>query len=198
MKKNLSSYSDNELVEMLRMGKPDSDWAFTEIYDRYALRVNAYCRTILPNRKSAEDLFQETFIRFYQNVQSDFRNGTLVGFLITIARNLCLNYKRNTKANLPIEDFDFPISENTDIEDKELTDLIMMSFELLEPDTKEILIMRVFNYLSYNEISQILGITAARARYLVFNAKDKIKNTLLPYMKEIGYVSSEKFEKDYK
>jgi RNA polymerase sigma-70 factor (ECF subfamily) len=169
----------------MKQGKPASERAFTEIYDRYALRINAYCRTILHTREAAEDVFQETFIKFYQNVRVDYKTGSIVGFLITIARNLCLNHKRNSKSNLPIEDFDFPVYDNNDLEDKELSDLLLMSFELLEPQTKEILIMRVFNYLSYNEIADIIGITAARARYLVFNAKDKLKNILTPYMKDI-------------
>jgi RNA polymerase sigma-70 factor (ECF subfamily) len=183
---NLSAYSDHELVEIMKQGKPASDRAFTEIYDRYAIRINAYCRTILHTREAAEDVFQDTFIKFYQNVRADYKSGSIVGFLITIARNLCLNYKRNSRPNVPIEDFDFPVYDNNDLEDKELSDLLMMSFELLDHETKEILIMRVFNYLSYNEIAEIVGITSARARYLVFNAKDKLKNILSPYMKDMA------------
>lgn len=172
---------------MMGGDKSSAESAFTELYDRYALRINAYCRTVLYTREAAEDVFQETFIKFYQNVRSDYKTGSVVGFLITIARNLCLNYKRDTKATLPIEDYDFPIYDrhsHEDDEEKELSDILMMSLELLEAETREILIMRVFNDLSYNEISEVVGISAARARYLVFNAKAKLKDVLTPYLQE--------------
>jgi RNA polymerase sigma-70 factor, ECF subfamily len=185
MSKNLSTYSDVELVEMMSGDKAATEAAFTELYDRYALRVNAYCRTILHNREEAEDIFQDTFVKFYQNVRADYHRGSIIGYLITIARNLCLNHKRDAKSTVPIDEIDIPYYENNGYEDKEMSELLMMSLELLDRDSKEILVMRVFNDLSYNEISDIIGITAARARYLAFNAKAKIKNILSPYLKDV-------------
>ena len=184
MKNRFSQFSDKELVSLLRGGRKESEHAFGEIYDRYAMRVNAYCRTILNDRDLAEDIFQETFMRFFQKVRDDYQTGSIIGYLITIARNLCLNAKRDRKSTVPIDDFDFPQTETQSYEDKELMDLMIMSIDLLDFDTKEVLALRVFNDLPYNEIAEILNITAARARYLFFTAKDKLKNILSPYLKD--------------
>ncbi len=184
MKKNLSSYSDRELVEMLQGNKSLTEAAFTELYDRYGLRINAYCISILNNSEQAEDVFQETFLKFYQKASSDKFEGSVIGFLITIARNLCLNVKRDTKLTVPIEEFEFSLDSK--YEDKELADLVMMAMDLLGGNQKEAIILRIFNDLRYKEIGDILGVTPARARYLVFNGRQKIKDILYPYLKEIN------------
>ncbi|MCX6153040.1 MAG: RNA polymerase sigma factor [Candidatus Kapabacteria bacterium] len=190
MKKNLSIYTDKELVSMMQGDRRSSEAAFTEIYDRYSVRLNAYCRTILNNRALAEDVFQETLMKFYQNVRHDF-SGSIIGYLITIARNLCLNQKRDARPTVPLEDFDFPTNEHTQYEDKEMADIVMMSLELLDPVSKEVMVLRTFNDLPYEEIAEILTITSARARYLAFNAKNKIRQIIAEYSKESVIQKSE-------
>jgi len=189
MKKNKSKYfnfGDRELIGIIKgSDKKSSDEAFMEIYDRYALKVNAYCRSILNDRELAEDILQETFIKFYQNVKPDFKEGTVIGYLIRISRNLCLNYKRDNKQTVSIDDFEFPVYDKNTYEEKELNDLLMISLDLLDSETKDVLVMRVFNDLPYEEIAEIMNITETRARYIVFKAKSKLKNILMPYFRDV-------------
>ncbi len=185
MATDYSKYSDKQLVKLLKGDKKEAEAAFTELFDRYSLRVNAYCLTIVGDKEKAEDIFQETFIKFYQNARSDFKEGSVIGFLITIARNLSLNAKRNEKSTIPIEDFDIKFNDDDSYENKELSELVMMAMDLLPEKNKEALVLRYFNDLRYKEIADILNITPARARYLVFNAKQKIKEILLPYLKDV-------------
>ncbi len=185
MKRKLSKYSDEDLLILLRGSRKESEEAFTEIYDRYAIKVNAYCRTIIGNKDEAEDIFQETFIRFYQNVKIEHPKSTIIGYLIKIARNLCLNFKRDKKQAVSIDNLDFSIPADISFEDKELNDLILVAIDLLDSETKEVITLRVFNDMSYNEIAETIGITSARARYLVYNGKQKIKQILDPYIKDI-------------
>jgi RNA polymerase sigma factor (sigma-70 family) len=184
VKKSLAQYSDKELVAMLRSGKKESEAAFAEIYDRYSLKINAYCMTILGNRELAEDVFQDTFVRFFHNAQHNW-SGSIVGFLITIARNLCLNAKRDRKTTIPIEELDLPVLSESSYEDREVSELIMTALDLLEHDFKEALILRYFDDLRYKDIGDILGITEARARYLVFTGKQKLKAIMQPYLKGV-------------
>ena len=165
--------------------RKESEAAFTEIYDRYAIRVNAYCRTILNDREKAEDIFQETFLRFYKYASSERKTGSVIGFIITIARNLCLNAKRDDKFTVPIEEFKLSVDNAGNYEDKEMSELLMMALDLLPSELKEVMVLRYFDELRYNDIAEILNITAARARYLVYNGKQKIKEILTPYLKEI-------------
>lgn len=185
MKKNFREYSDKELIKFIRGNKPDSDYAFAEIYDRYGMRINAYINTIMGNRQIAEDIFQDTFVRFYQKVKTDYEKGSLIGFLITIARNLCLNAKRDKMSTISLNDIEMPNNEEDGLENKEFSELLAMSLNLLDDEFREPIVLRYFNELAYNDIAEILSITPARARYLVFTGKQKLRSILSPYYNEI-------------
>ena len=185
MKNKYSQCTDEQLVELMRSSKSESDAAFTEIYDRYSSNVNAYCRRVLNNREHAEDIFQETFFQFYKHVNNQHMGGSLRGYLITIARNLCLNFKRDTKQTVQIDEIDFLFKTYQDYEEKEIIELVRMSIELLDFKYREPLILRVYNDFSYNEIAEICEITPTNARALVFRAKLKIKEILKSYMADV-------------
>lgn len=182
--KKYSNMNDKQLVSLIKSGPPKAEPAFTEIYNRYSNQVFLYIFRILNDRAAAEDVYQETFLRFYEKVNiSEF--GSIKGFLITIARNLCLNHKRNKKNNVNIDDVQIRSNE-FDYEKEELQKLIDMAVELLNPEDKEILVLRVYNGLNYKEISEICDLTVDNARIKVYRAKQKIKEILAPYIKDLS------------
>lgn len=185
MKNKFSTYSDKELADLLKSDKKSSELAFTEIYDRYSQKIYAYCYRILGNKEIAEDIFQETFLRFYQFINPEHQKLNIQRFLIRIARNLCLNHKRNSKINLPIEEIENFIAQNKSSDDKEYLDLIKYGIELLEFEYKEPLVLRVYNEMSYEEIAAILDISVGNARIRVHRAKEKLKDILSPYIKDL-------------
>lgn len=185
MKKKISTYTINELVDLLKGNRKESEAAFTEIYNRFSSRVYAYCIKILADKEQAEDIFQEVFYRFYQNARKNFSHGNVIGYLITIARNLCLNAKRDQKSTLPIEDFEYLIQEYQSYEETELLELIKISVDLLENEYKEPLILKVYNDLNYKDIGRICGITESNARSRVCRAKKNLRKTLAPYLREL-------------
>ena len=185
MAEDFRKYEDHELVQMMDGSKKRSDAAFTEIYDRYASSVFAYCLKVLGGKDQAEDIFQETFIQFYNKVRADHKNLSVRGFLITIARNLCLNYKRDKKSNVQIDEMEFLFKTYQGYEEKEMLELVRMAIELLDEKYKEPLILRVYNGLSYDDIANICKTSSVNARTMVFRAKQQIKKTLKPYLKDI-------------
>ena len=185
--KDIAKYSDKELLNLLHGDKNQAGAAFAEIYDRYSLKVNAYCMSILNNKEQAEDVFQETFLKFYQNAQPERIQKSVIGYLITIARNLCINANRDKKNTIPIEEFHFPVKIANEYEDKELSELISIALDLLSDNYKEVIVLKYFDGLKYDDIGDILGITASRARYLVFIGKQKLKKILAPYFKGIYF-----------
>ena len=78
------------------MPQRDSTLSITTLYERHAEDVLRYCVRLLGNRVQAEDICQEVFLRAHTH------NGTLdsdriVGWLMRVARNLCLNRIRRVK-----------------------------------------------------------------------------------------------------
>ena len=185
MKNKYSTYTDRELIDLLKGPKTNSDMAFTEIYDRYSNNVYAYCRRVLNNREQAEDIFQETFYQFYNHVNDKHPDGSIRGYLITIARNLCLNYKRDTKQTVQIDELEYLFKTYQDYEEKELISIVKMAMEHLDLKYREPLILRVYNGFGYSEIAEICEISTVNARALVFRAKLKMKEILKSYLVDL-------------
>ncbi len=186
MANKLASYSDVQLAEMLQASHKEAEIAFKELYDRYSSGVHAYCLRVLGDEDAAEDIFQETFIKFYKNVKSDHKSKNIQGFLITIARNLCLNHKRDKKNTVDVEKLDFYMHDNQNYEQKELLDLINTALELVEYDYREAFVLREYSGFSYQDIADACEISIANAKSRVFRAKQKIKEILQPYLKDLS------------
>lgn len=184
---DLSKYEDSALIEAFVNSKKDGNIAFAEIYDRYSKSIFAYILKIVNNREQAEDLFQETFIRFCQNVKFNYKGGSLIGFLITIARNLCLNYKRDSKPVISLEEVTFGTPAADSDENSEYKEIVTAALDLLDIDLKELLVLRVYDGMRYEDIAEITGTTVGNARLKVFRAKEKLRSILAPYLKE--YIS---------
>ncbi len=184
MATDVSKLTDRQLQQQLSSKGDESHAAFAEVYRRYNTRIFAYIVRVIGDREPAEDLFQETFLRFYRSAAGG-REGSLCGFLITIARNLCLNHKRDRKVTLTLDAFDFAEPQRFPMEDREFMDLLRRAIDILEIDLREPLILRVYNELSYEEIAAICGIAPASARVRVLRAKKKIRSILSPIIKEL-------------
>ncbi|MBI5324339.1 MAG: RNA polymerase sigma factor [Ignavibacteriae bacterium] len=187
MRQNFSTYTDEKLVFLLRSdSKEESEIAFTEVYNRYSSRVHAYCLRVLNDYEQAEDIFQEVFIRFFQKIKSNYPETNVSGYLIKIARNLCLNYKRDKVNTINIQENDIYFEPGKSFENSELLDLITTALELLDFDYKEAFVMREYDGLSYNEIAEVTNTTVTNAKSRVFRAKQKIKEILQPYLKDMA------------
>ncbi|TAL68274.1 MAG: RNA polymerase sigma factor [Bacteroidetes bacterium] len=187
MRQNFSTYTDEKLVFLLRSdNKEESEIAFTEVYNRYSSRVHAYCLRVLNDYEQAEDIFQEVFIRFFQKIKSNYPETNVSGYLIKIARNLCLNYKRDKVNTINIQENDIYFEPGKSFENSELLDLITTALELLDFEYKEAFVMREYDGLSYNEIAEVTNTTVTNAKSRVFRAKQKIKEILQPYLKDMA------------
>lgn len=178
-------YTDDELMSLLFQGGKAAELAFTTIYDKYATRIRAYCYTVMKDSEIAGDIFQETFIKFFNATTKEEKKGTPIGWLITIARNLCLNAKRDAKPNIALDKIDLRHEGPMPYEAEENSKLVGVALDALENQMREAVALRYFEDMPYDSIAEILGITSARARYLVFTAKGKMKKKLQPYLKEL-------------
>lgn len=186
MDENIEKYDDIKLFEMLSLGGTESEKAFMELYRRYSGRIFAYCRRFLGNREDALDIFQDTFIRFFESAKQERTMTNVPAFLLRIARNLCLNFKRQSKKMATIEDYmQYETYENNSSKD-ELMELIKIALSELPDDYREAFILREYEGMTYNEISEFLGISLPLVKIRIFRAKQKIREILAPYISELS------------
>ncbi len=182
---NLPNRTDAELCLMLRRSKADSERAFKELYGRYASRIHAYCYKIVENKEEAEDLFQETFVRFYLGMRQDRELTNVAGYLFRIARNLCLNRLRDRPGHASIDGLELPMAIDRSLEDNELLGLIAAAVELLEMEFREAFILREYENMPYEQIADLTGTSLTNAKSRVFRARQKIRKLLEPSIKEL-------------
>jgi RNA polymerase sigma factor (sigma-70 family) len=84
--------SDDALVAGLAAGDQDAASAFVRRFQR---RVFGLARTIVADDRAAEDIAQEAFVRAWKHAAAyDPRRGSVVGWLLTITRNLAIDSVR--------------------------------------------------------------------------------------------------------
>jgi RNA polymerase sigma-70 factor, ECF subfamily len=184
MNNKYRKYNDHELAKLLKSGKKESEAAFTELYNRYSPKVHAYCACMLQNREQALDAFQETFIKFYDNIRPERAITNVSGFLMTIARNHCLNIIRAQRKTVPIENMEFELTVSQGHEQKEIMEMIMRSLDLLDGIYKEAFVLREFDGLDYKNIAEICEISVSNAKSRVSRAREKLLGLLEPYLKD--------------
>ncbi len=181
-----SSYSDAELFALLREKKAIAEAAFAELYSRYATRIYNYCRTILRNKEDAEDAFQETFAKFFQSAQQDREMTNLPAYLLRIARNTCLNMKRQRRKEVVSFEEEYMGATTDNPDRQEMMKLIEAAVDVLPEDLREIFILREYQGYRYAEIADALNITEEAARVRAYRARKQVQKILAPYIKEFS------------
>jgi RNA polymerase sigma-70 factor, ECF subfamily len=171
--------SDEDLMERFKEG---DEKAFVELYRRYNRRVYAYSIKMVGSKERAEDLFQEIFIRVARK-REHFKQGNFAAWLFAIARNLCLNALRDKVEHVPLEDVQESLQSPSDEMEFEISSEILRgAIEQLPADLREVLVLRVYDGFSYNEIADITETKLATVKVRIFRAKQKLQEILSPYL----------------
>jgi len=185
MSQSMKKLTDEELCVMLRGDREDARRAFDEIYERYAGRVFTYCRKILADGLTAEDMLQEAFTRFYENATDGRIISNIEAYVLRIARNLCLNEKgKRMRYVNSFEECRFP-TEDAAYESAELLKLIEMALAMIPEDYREAYVLREFLGLSYNEIAEITGVSLSIVKTRLYRSKSQIRDILAPYIADL-------------
>jgi len=172
------------LIKDLRGTQKEAERAFTEIYARYAQRTYAFILRMTNDEAASQDLLQEVFIKFYNATKQDLVFTNPSAFILVIAKNLCLNWKRDLRPLENLDDVLIASSDTSTVEQDELLHLINLSLELLEFDYRQAFVLKYYQGCSYDEMALITGETISALKNKVWRAKEQIKKTLRPYILE--------------
>ena len=176
-------YTEQELFEMIKKKDKIAEKAFSEIYLRYSDRIFNYCQKILGSYQDAKDVFQETFVSFYQKADKLELQNSIGAILFKIARNSSINYNRQRKIFSEISE-DILAVNNHENENKEIIEMINKALEMLPFHQKEAFILRHVQGLSYEEISKITMTNPGTIRNRVKRAISTLQEVLQPVFYE--------------
>jgi RNA polymerase sigma-70 factor (ECF subfamily) len=116
---------------------------------------------------SAEDLVQETLLKALRNLDRYRGQAAFKTWVFTIARNLCLDFLRNSgRSRLRLlgavepDEVEAP-DPREGLELAESRARVVEALTALPPDARELLLLRVYHGLSYREIARIRGVAPA-------------------------------------
>lgn len=176
---------DLDLFRQLAEDETTAQAALTLLYRRYSQRIYTYCRKITGDNTIAQDLLQEAFVKLYDSGKRARHVENLPAYLMTIARNLCLSHKSQSKRQyVEFEDFHVTVRD-VPYEQKELLGLIQTALELLPEDYREAFVLREYNGLSYEEIASVIGQSIDLVKVRIFRAKKRLREILAPYLADI-------------
>jgi RNA polymerase sigma-70 factor (ECF subfamily) len=158
------------------------------LYDRHKGAVFAYCAKMLLDRDGAQDVLQETFARAYENRERLLRTTAFKAWLFTIARNQCLNVLRRSGREVPFaaEAPEPPANGSTPFSallKSEQADLISRMLAELSPEYREVIVLREYQNLSYDEIASVTRSTVSAVKSRLFKARRKLGAALKPWLR---------------
>ena len=150
----------------------------------YSSQLLKYLINHTHSREDAEDLLQDVMISVYEHrAEFDPERCNEQAWLYIIAKRKLVSYYRKFKQNDSIdemEDFQLP-SDNSMAEATNLMacrQAVALALSKLDERSREIVVLRYFNGLSYAEIASALGISEGNARVIHSRALDTMKKEL--------------------
>lgn len=156
-----------------------------DLSDQYD-KLYRYCYFRLRNRETAEDITQETLLRFWES--EHYRDtGKAMQYLYTIARNLCIDACRRRRFEIPLEPADLsleafdPASRDSSLQERLVTSLaVRAALDTLEETDRELLLLRFVNEVPIQVISGLLGMS----RFAVYRRTGRALKQLRLLLKE--------------
>jgi len=164
--------------------------ALTVLINRHQSKIFGFIYSKISDRDISNDIFQDTFIKVIRTLKSQSYNeeGKFLPWVMRIAHNLIIDhYRKNKKMPMFRETEEFSIfsimtDDSLTIENKIIRDQVEMDLkkliEELPADQKEVLVMRMYQDMSFKEISEITGVSIntalGRMRYALMNMRKVI------------------------
>ena len=140
-------------------------------------KIYKYCYFKVRNAHLAEDLTQETILRFFSQ-NNYISRGKPLAYLYTIAKNLCIDEYRKAEEHPLPEDIADESAEISELENLETSIAMREAVAALPNDIQEILLLRFSNDLSVKEICGITGLSRFAVRRKINSGLAKLKSSL--------------------
>ena len=190
----LSDYTDIQLLETARNG---DEQAFRELVLRYQQKVATTVIGMLGNCPEADDVGQETFVRFFRALNT-FRGESGIGtYLTKIAMNLSLNELERRKRRRRFTLFSFMAAKDEDTNEQreqqianpdnayeqyDNHEVVQYALAKIDQKLRSVAILRLIDGCSTQETADILQIPLGTVLSRLSRAQDQLRKILQPIL----------------
>ena len=169
--------SEIHLIEAAIDGDIES---FGELCRRYYPAIAAIAYAVLSDHQLAEDAAQESFARALVRIKSLKERAKFAPWLAAICRNVAKDMIATKAKQISTQD----ISQVNEVENHDENDReIRRAIEQLPEPAKDLVVLRYYDGLSYEQIGSVLGISKASINGRLTRAKRKMAD----YLKRNGF-----------
>jgi RNA polymerase sigma-70 factor (ECF subfamily) len=181
----VKSFCEQERATLHRC-RQGSKKAFEAVVNRYMKEAYFIALGLVGNRDDALELSQEAFLRAYCNINRLNPKGRFFPWFYQILRNLCFTHLRKTKVRqqhrvekMDREKIDTGITDPEMVAERnEIRDKIWAAISQLDDKHREVIILRHFRTLSYEQISQMLFCNKGTVTSRLYYARKRLKEIL--------------------
>ena len=164
--------------------------ALATLINRHQSKIYGFIFSKISDRDLTDDIFQDTFIKVIKTLKSNSYNeeGKFLPWVMRIAHNLIIDhFRKNKKMPMFRETEEFSIfsimtDQSLSVENRMISEQVEKDLkkliEELPGDQKEVLVMRIYQDLSFKEISELTGVSIntalGRMRYALMNLRKVI------------------------
>ncbi|MFZ1573291.1 MAG: sigma-70 family RNA polymerase sigma factor, partial [Candidatus Kapaibacterium sp.] len=174
----IQELEDRKLLDLYNSG--EKLLVFNELVRRYQKRIYYVARRMVKRHEDADDIAQEVFVKAYTALDNFRGDSNIYTWLYRIAINLSINHLRKQKVRkfFDIDEYADILGKDAD-QDKKLikeenVSLIEKAILTLPDKQKSVFIMRYYDELPYEEISNILGTSVGGLKANFHHAVSKV------------------------
>lgn len=167
----MNEISDKEIIELFRDDKSKSK-AFDSLVNKYKRKLYHHIRSIVENHDDTDDVLQNTFIKIFENLSSFREDSKLFTWIYRIATNEAINFLKSRKSKIFFKENNDIINnvqktENTELNADQIQNILKYAINQLPEKQRMIFLLRYYEELKYEEISEILNtsVGALKASY---------------------------------
>ena len=177
--------------ELIRRVLDGDHTAFAEIVSLHEDKVFRLCLRMTGNREDAEDLAQEAFVKAWRGLRFYKQEAAFSTWLYRLTSNVCIDFlrqkKRRVAQSLTLQDEEQTLIEIPDpapapdeqAQTQEVRHCIAAAMGQLEEESRLVLMLRVVDELSYDEIAQITDLKVGTVKSRLARAREKLRKILL-------------------
>lgn len=182
----------NRDAEDVKAAARGDEQAFTRLYDFYRDRIYGFAYRMTRDQTIAEDATHEAFLALIERPERyDAERASLLTFLCAVARNQVFKYFR--RCGYEYEEYAeegdwYSLKDESEADplsallDREMTTKIGEAVALLPALQREVIILREFQELSYEEISAVTGADVNVVKARLYRARQSLARHLASYM----------------
>jgi len=147
--------------------------AFGELIDRYQRVLFNVSLRMVGNREDARDITQTVFLKAYENLGSFDRKHRFFSWVYRITINESLNHLGRNRRLEPLDE-SLPSREcgpDEECDRHQLRDSIQAALSELSPDYRQVIVLRHFAQLSYQEMSGVLEVPEKTVKSRLYTAR---------------------------